>query len=122
MEGELSTVVFTGEDNFVFTDAEIDELIDKIYQFTLEATGVKLFPYQAEFAKRIVRSLISGDGEEITALFSRQSERLKRLRPSFPASSLCCRCCLSLTRSTKTHALRSLQKACMSASSLRRMS
>lgn len=31
------------------------------------------YPYQSRFAKRVIRSVIEKDGEEITALFSRQS-------------------------------------------------
>lgn len=48
------------------------ELVDKIFMFCEAYSGVKLFPYQAQFAKRIIRSLIENDGDEITALFSRQ--------------------------------------------------
>lgn len=35
-------------------------------------SGVELFPYQQQFAKRIIRSVLENDGDEITALFSRQ--------------------------------------------------
>jgi len=53
------------------------ELVDKIFAFC-EAyaygnTGKSFFPYQAQFAKRIIRSMLENDGEEISALFSRQS-------------------------------------------------
>lgn len=53
------------------------ELVDKIFAFC-EAyaygnSGKGFFPYQAQFAKRIIRSILDDDGEEITALFSRQS-------------------------------------------------
>lgn len=49
------------------------ELTNKIYSFCEAYSGVKLFPYQQQFAKRIIRSVLDGDGDEITALFSRQS-------------------------------------------------
>lgn len=32
-----------------------------------------MFPYQEQFSKRLIRSVLENDGEEITALFSRQS-------------------------------------------------
>ena len=48
-------------------------LVDKIYQFCLFFSGRNLYPYQEQFARRIIRSVIENDGEEITALFSRQS-------------------------------------------------
>lgn len=53
------------------------ELVDKIFVFceayAYGKSGKSFFPYQAQFAKRIIRSVIENDGEEITALFSRQS-------------------------------------------------
>lgn len=49
------------------------ELTNKIYTFCEAYSGITLFPYQQQFAKRIVRSVLDGDGDEITALFSRQS-------------------------------------------------
>lgn len=49
------------------------ELCNKIYMFCEAYSGVTLFPYQQQFAKRIIRSVLEGDGDEITALFSRQS-------------------------------------------------
>lgn len=48
------------------------ELINKIFMFCEAYSGVEFFPYQAQFAKRIIRSILENDGEEITALFSRQ--------------------------------------------------
>lgn len=48
-------------------------LVDKVYQFCLFFSGRELYPYQEQFARRIIRSVIENDGEEITALFSRQS-------------------------------------------------
>ena len=48
------------------------DLINKIFAFCQAYSGVEFFPYQAQFAKRIIRSVLENDGEEITALFSRQ--------------------------------------------------
>lgn len=48
------------------------ELVNKIYTFCEAYSGVQLFPYQQQFAKRIIRSVLDNDGDEITALFSRQ--------------------------------------------------
>lgn len=53
------------------------ELVDRIFLFceayAYGQSGHHFFPYQAQFAKRIIRSLLENDGEEISALFSRQS-------------------------------------------------
>lgn len=48
-------------------------LVNKIFSFCEAYSGTTLFPYQAQFGKRIIRSVLEGDGDEITALFSRQS-------------------------------------------------
>lgn len=51
----------------------VDDLTDKILMFVEELANTKLFPYQIPLGKRMIESLIINDGEEITALFSRQS-------------------------------------------------
>ena len=38
--------------------------------------GVKYYPYQAQFGKRIIRSVLENDGLELTALFARQMGKL----------------------------------------------
>ena len=48
-------------------------LVNKIYDFCEFYGGRHLFPYQEQFGKRIIRSVLENDGAEITALFSRQS-------------------------------------------------
>lgn len=66
------------EDNL---DEELDELsqdfvnkiIDKIMQFMVVLVGHDLHIYQKPLARRIIESVIINDGEEITALASRQS-------------------------------------------------
>lgn len=50
-----------------------NELIEKIYDFCEALSGNKLFPYQSAPAKRIIRSLLDGDGEVISCTWSRQS-------------------------------------------------
>lgn len=61
----------------VFLDPEQEDfvrlLVDKIILFSEQLTGEKLYPYQREFGFRILESLIINDGEELTALWSRQS-------------------------------------------------
>jgi hypothetical protein len=62
-------------------DDELDELsqefvnriIDKIMQFMVAMVGHDLHVYQKPLARRIIESVIINDGEEITALASRQS-------------------------------------------------
>ena len=49
------------------------ELVNRIFIFCELYSNKKLFPYQEQFSKRVIRSVLENDGEEITALFSRQS-------------------------------------------------
>lgn len=49
------------------------ELVNRIYAFCAVFTGQTLYPYQERFSKRVIRSVLENDGEEITALFARQS-------------------------------------------------
>lgn len=51
----------------------VHELVEKILDFVDMLSDHPLFPYQRVFAYRIIESVIINDGEEITALFSRQS-------------------------------------------------
>ena len=49
------------------------DLAEKCFEFCKTASGVTLYPYQENFARRMIQSVLLEDGEEITALFSRQS-------------------------------------------------
>lgn len=51
----------------------VNKLIDKIMNFLVVLVGHDLHPYQKPLARRIIESVIINDGEEITALASRQS-------------------------------------------------
>lgn len=55
------------------SQAFIDDLCDKSVLFMRQLVGHDLFPYQIDFARRLIESVLINDGEEITALFSRQS-------------------------------------------------
>lgn len=57
----------------------IADLVEKIWVFVEVFCDVHHFPYQAEFGKRIIESVIINDGEEITGLFSRQSGKTETL-------------------------------------------
>ena len=48
-------------------------LIDKIVAFCELYSNREFYPYQRRLSRRIIRSVLENDGEEITALFSRQS-------------------------------------------------
>ena len=52
---------------------EVKDLCGKIMKYCEVQSGITLHPYQKEFGECIVWSLITNQGEEITALFSRQS-------------------------------------------------
>lgn len=49
------------------------ELVNRIFNFCEVYSGKAMYPYQAQFSKRIIRSVLENDGAEITALFARQS-------------------------------------------------
>lgn len=57
----------------VNVQADLEDIIQKIIKYCEVQSGITLHPYQKEFAHAIVWSLITNAGEEITALFSRQS-------------------------------------------------
>jgi hypothetical protein len=69
------------EEELLRREDEIDELsqefltkmIDKIMMFMDVLVGYPLHNYQKSFARRIIESVILGDGEEVTALAARQS-------------------------------------------------
>lgn len=52
------------------------DIVNKVFEFCEALSGLKFYPYQVDFAKRIIRSVVNGEGEEITALFSRQCLRV----------------------------------------------
>ena len=49
------------------------DLVNRIYNFCEVYSGRVMYPYQGQFSKRIIRSVLENDGAELTALFSRQS-------------------------------------------------
>lgn len=49
------------------------ELVAKIYTFCELYSGITMYPYQEQFSKRVIRSVLENDGADITALFARQS-------------------------------------------------
>ena len=51
----------------------VKALVEKIMQFMELLVGHQLHPYQAPLARRIIESVLINDGEEVTALASRQS-------------------------------------------------
>lgn len=55
------------------TDVSTTELVNVCFNFVELYSGRKLYPYQEQFSKRVIRSILVNDGEEITALFARQS-------------------------------------------------
>jgi len=51
----------------------VKDLCEKILMFCEELGQIKCYTYQREFALRVIESIVIGDGEEISALMSRQS-------------------------------------------------
>lgn len=82
---EINPEFFSGDDQELPNefDEEVEEdeltkefvnkLIDKIMKFMVVLVGHDLHPYQKPLAHRIIESVLINDGEEITALASRQS-------------------------------------------------
>jgi len=64
------TILSSGID---WGDFDIKDLIDKMVKFSTVLTGMTLHPYQEDFQRRIFHSILKNDGDEITALFARQS-------------------------------------------------
>ena len=65
------------EDDKNFVEGIIDKLLVVCDALLPEGDGLR--PYQVPFARRIFESMIIGDGETITALFSRQSGKSETL-------------------------------------------
>lgn len=55
------------------------DLVNKIYNFCEVYSGRVFYPYQGQFSKRIIRSVLENDGAEITALFARQSGKTETI-------------------------------------------
>ena len=67
------------KETVTLTKSQINTLIERLLRFSMTASGVRLYPYQQEFASRIFQSLVLNDGAEITGLFSRQSGKTETL-------------------------------------------
>lgn len=55
------------------------ELVEKVFMFCELYSGLVFYPYQEQYAKRIIRSVLENDGAEITALFARQSGKTETI-------------------------------------------
>jgi phage terminase large subunit-like protein len=102
LEAQLEAEPAVEEEEEVVLNPEgadfVKDLSDRILMFCEELAGVPLHPYQREFGYRIIESLVLNDGEEITALWARQSGKtqtvslvlsgcmviLPKLAPMFP--------------------------------------
>jgi hypothetical protein len=84
---------FDDEDADEFEESEDDQLspefvnrlIDKIQQFMTMLVGHSLHSYQLPLSRRIIESVIINDGEEITALASRQSGKTETVADTLAA-------------------------------------
>ena len=70
---EEDTEEFEEQEPDEFSQEFVNKVIDKILKFMVVLVGHDLHPYQKPLARRIIESVIINDGEEITALASRQS-------------------------------------------------
>lgn len=51
-------------------------LVNKVFTFCQMYSEITFYPYQKQFSKRLIRSVLENDGNEITALFARQTGKL----------------------------------------------
>lgn len=65
------------------TQKFVTQLIDRILVFQSHLCDLPLFDYQQEISRRIHESMILGDGEEITALVSRQAGKSTTVASTF---------------------------------------
>lgn len=74
-QGEYEAAEAIGDDDAPdeLTQQFVDRLVDKMMQFLVVLVGHDLHPYQKPLARRVMESVIVGDGAEITALAARQS-------------------------------------------------
>ena len=72
-EYEEDTEQFEEEEPDELSSEFVNRIIDRILQFMVVLVGHDLHVYQKPLARRIIESVIINDGEEITALASRQS-------------------------------------------------
>lgn len=68
------------------SQAFVDRLVDKVMAFGAVLVGHDLHAYQKPFARRIIESVVIGDGEEITAVAARQSGKSESI--SFVVATL----------------------------------
>jgi len=72
-EVEDPEIDFVEDDLDELTQGFVDRLVEKIMKFMVVLVGHDLHPYQKPLARRMIESVIIGDGETITALAARQS-------------------------------------------------
>lgn len=83
----MSTDTHTENELEEFTEEPVDELtaefveslVDKVMQFMEVLAGHSLHAYQQPLARRIIESVVIGDGEEITGLAARQSGKTETI-------------------------------------------
>lgn len=57
----------------VSKNKQLEDLVEKILLYCQKQADTDLYEYQKEFGRRLIESLVTNDGDEISALFSRQS-------------------------------------------------
>ena len=61
------------------TDDFIELVAPKVFIYIEKVYGIELFPYQKEFAFRVIQAVIRNEGATLTALFSRQSGKTETI-------------------------------------------
>ena len=68
-----------------FSQEFVDDLVAKCLVFTEELSGITFFPYQRQFAARMIESILIGDGATLTFLCSRQSGKTQSVANTLAA-------------------------------------
>jgi hypothetical protein len=63
----------------------VDQIIEKVMLVVDELSGHPLYPYQTPASRRVIESVIIGDGATITALWSRQSGKSETIANTIAA-------------------------------------
>lgn len=65
--------------------ALVPELVTIIWNFSIIFAGVTMYPYQEEFGRRFIESVLTNDSAVLTALFARQSGKTETVADVVPS-------------------------------------
>jgi hypothetical protein len=81
---ELAESVKAKTTSLAKRDEQLSDLVEKILLYCETQADTKLHEYQKVFARRVIECLVTNSGDELTALFSRQSGKTETLGVVIP--------------------------------------